>query len=79
MFTGCRPGEADESDMGPERGHWVKRSAHTKQRKVHKVWQWPCWKSFARSERSAATINIYSRGRFRASRSNRFGHLVRRT
>jgi integrase len=40
MLTGCRPGEAmqatwDQMDVEP--GYWVKRSAHTKQRKVHKV------------------------------------------
>jgi integrase len=41
MFTGCRPGEAMKatwSQMDIEPGYWVKRSAHTKQRKVHKVW-----------------------------------------
>src|SRR5258705_3655987 len=40
MFTGCRPGEAMRAawaQMDIEPGYWVKRSAHTKQRKVHKV------------------------------------------
>jgi integrase len=40
MFTGCRPGEAMKAtwaQMDVEPGYWVKRSAHTKQRKVHKV------------------------------------------
>jgi integrase len=40
MFTGCRPGEAMKAtwaQMEVEPGYWVKRSAHTKQRKVHKV------------------------------------------
>ncbi len=40
MFTGCRPGEAmnatwDQFDKEP--GYWIKRSAHTKQRKEHKL------------------------------------------
>jgi integrase len=40
MLTGCRPGEAmlatwDQFDAEP--GFWVKPSAHTKQRKVHRV------------------------------------------
>jgi integrase len=40
MLTGCRPGEAMKAawwqfDKTP--GHWEKPSAHTKQRKVHKV------------------------------------------
>ena len=40
MLTGCRPGEAihatwDQFDTEP--GFWVKPSAHTKQRKVHRV------------------------------------------
>jgi integrase len=40
MLTGCRPGEAmkarwDEVDREP--GFWLKPSAHTKQRKVHKL------------------------------------------
>jgi integrase len=40
MLTGCRPGEAmaatwDQVDIEP--GSWVKPSAHTKQRKVHRV------------------------------------------
>jgi integrase len=40
MFTGCRPGEAMKAtwaQMEIEPGYWVKRSAHTKQRKVHKA------------------------------------------
>lgn len=40
MLTGCRPGEAMQatwSQMDVEPGYWVKRSAHTKQRKVHRV------------------------------------------
>lgn len=40
MVTGCRPGEAMKAtwpQMEVEPGYWVKRSAHTKQRKVHKV------------------------------------------
>jgi integrase len=40
MLTGCRPGEAiratwDQFDAEP--GFWVKPSAHTKQRRVHRV------------------------------------------
>ena len=40
MLTGCRPGEAmratwDQMDVEP--GFWVKPSAHTKQRRVHKL------------------------------------------
>jgi integrase len=40
MFTGCRPGEAmqatwDEFDNEP--GYWIKPSAHTKQRREHKL------------------------------------------
>jgi integrase len=40
MVTGCRPGEAMKaawSQMEAEPGYWVKRSAHTKQRKIHRV------------------------------------------
>jgi integrase len=40
MVTGCRPGEARKAtwaQMELEPGYWVKPSAHTKQRKVHKV------------------------------------------
>src|SRR6266851_4487866 len=40
MMTGCRPGEAMKSSwaqMDAEPGFWVKRSAHTKQRKVHRA------------------------------------------
>jgi integrase len=40
MVTGCRPGEAMKADwtqMEVEPGYWVKKSAHTKQRKVHKT------------------------------------------
>ncbi len=40
MVTGCRPGEAMKatwSEMEAEPGYWVKRSAHTKQRRTHKV------------------------------------------
>jgi hypothetical protein len=40
MVTGCRPGEAMKAtwtQMEVEPGYWVKRSAHTKQRKVHRV------------------------------------------
>ena len=40
MLTGCRPGEAmqaDWSEFDKEPGYWVKPSAHTKQRKVHKL------------------------------------------
>jgi integrase len=40
MVTGCRPGEAMKAtwaQMEVEPSYWVKRSAHTKQRKVHKV------------------------------------------
>jgi integrase len=40
MLTGCRPAEAlkaswDEFDKEP--GYWIKPSAHTKQRKVHRL------------------------------------------
>ena len=40
MLTGCRPGEAMAakwSEFDAEPGYWVKPSAHTKQRKVHRV------------------------------------------
>jgi integrase len=40
MLTGCRPGEAMAakwSEFDVEPGYWVKPSAHTKQRKVHRV------------------------------------------
>jgi integrase len=40
MVTGCRPGEAMKAtweQMEAEPGYWVKKSAHTKQRKTHKV------------------------------------------
>ena len=40
MFTGCRPGEAMRakwSEFDKEPGHWVKPSAHVKQRKIHRV------------------------------------------
>jgi integrase len=40
MLTGCRPGEAIQAtwdQFEAEPGFWVKPSAHTKQRKVHRV------------------------------------------
>jgi integrase len=40
MFTGCRPSEAMKAQWGEfdaERGYWIKPSAHTKQKKVHKL------------------------------------------
>ena len=40
MFTGCRPTEAmraEWSEFDNEPGFWIKPSAHTKQRKVHKL------------------------------------------
>jgi integrase len=40
MLTGCRPGEAMQaewSEFDKEPGYWIKPSAHTKQRKVHKL------------------------------------------
>jgi integrase len=40
MLTGCRPGEAMAakwSEFDAEPNYWVKPSAHTKQRKVHRV------------------------------------------
>src|SRR6185369_9948555 len=40
MLTGCRPGEAMQarwSEFDAEPGFWVKPSAHTKQRKTHRV------------------------------------------
>jgi integrase len=40
MFTGCRPGEAMQArweEFTKEPGYWIKPSAHTKQRKVHKL------------------------------------------
>jgi integrase len=40
MLTGCRPNEAmraEWSEFDIEPGYWVKPSAHTKQRKVHKL------------------------------------------
>jgi len=40
MYTGCRPGEAMKAqweEFDAEPGYWVKPSAHTKQRRVHKA------------------------------------------
>lgn len=40
MLTGCRPAEAMDatwSQFDREPGYWIKPSAHTKQRKVHKL------------------------------------------
>ncbi len=40
MLTGCRPAEAmgaEWSEFEKEPGYWVKPSAHTKQRKVHRL------------------------------------------
>ncbi len=40
MLTGCRPAEAMKgtwSEFDGEPGYWIKPSAHTKQRKVHKL------------------------------------------
>jgi len=40
MLTGCRPAEAMQaewSEFDNEPGYWIKPSAHTKQRKVHKL------------------------------------------
>jgi integrase len=40
MLTGCRPGEAMKarwSEMDAEPGYWIKPSAHTKQRRPHKL------------------------------------------
>ena len=40
MLTGCRPSEAmraEWAEFDKEPGYWVKPSAHTKQRKVHKL------------------------------------------
>jgi integrase len=40
MLTGCRPAEAmgaEWSEFDKEPGYWVKPSAHTKQRKVHRL------------------------------------------
>ena len=40
MLTGCRPSEAMRAawaEFDKEPGYWIKPSAHTKQRKVHKV------------------------------------------
>jgi integrase len=40
MLTGCRPREAmraEWSEFDAEPGYWIKPSAHTKQRKVHKL------------------------------------------
>ena len=40
MLTGCRPAEAMEAEWAEfdkEPGYWVKPSAHTKQRKVHRL------------------------------------------
>jgi integrase len=40
MLTGCRPGEAmltDWKQFDAEPGYWIKPSAHTKQRKTHKL------------------------------------------
>ena len=40
MFTGCRPSEAMKAQWGEfdkEAGYWTKPSAHTKQKKVHRL------------------------------------------
>ncbi len=40
MLTGCRPAEAMQAEwteFDKEPGHWIKPSAHTKQRKVHRL------------------------------------------
>jgi integrase len=40
MLTGCRPAEAMKSmwaEFDAEAGYWIKPSAHTKQRRVHKL------------------------------------------
>jgi integrase len=40
MLTGCRPSEAmraEWSEFDEQPGYWIKPSAHTKQRKVHKL------------------------------------------
>src|SRR5260370_7143378 len=40
MRTGCRPAEAMRAEwpeFDKEPGYWIKPSAHTKQRKVHKL------------------------------------------
>jgi integrase len=40
MLTGCRPGEAMQaewSEFDKEPGYWIKPSAHTKQRREHKL------------------------------------------
>jgi integrase len=40
MLTGCRPNEAmraEWNEFDSEPGYWIKPSAHTKQRKVHKL------------------------------------------
>jgi integrase len=40
MLTGCRPGEAMQAEWAEfdrEPGYWVKPSAHTKQRRPHKL------------------------------------------
>lgn len=40
MFTGCRPSEAmraEWTEFDKEPGYWIKPSAHTKQRRVHKL------------------------------------------
>jgi integrase len=40
MLTGCRPGEAMQAtweEFDAEPGYWVKPSAHTKQRKTHRL------------------------------------------
>lgn len=40
MLTGCRPGEALQAawlEFDKEPGYWVKPSAHTKQRKMHRL------------------------------------------
>src|SRR5262249_42939188 len=40
MLTGCRPGEAKQAkweEVDKEPGFWVKPSAHTKQKKTHKL------------------------------------------
>jgi integrase len=40
MLTGCRPGEAMQAtwtEFDTEAGFWIKPSAHTKQRKIHRL------------------------------------------
>ena len=77
MLTGCRPGEAMAakwSEFDAEPGYWVKPSAHTKQRKVHRVPLTPAaLELIGRRRQACASANGCFRQNVRTSRSRRCG------